>query len=430
LAPAAGHRDRLGLALSAANGEAARAFDDAVWALVGFAREPGIPLKRALAADPAMPMALCLQAYFLHLMGLPALAAQARGIHSSLLKLNEVNAREKAHISALGAWCDGELERTCQILDGILAEHPRDILALKLANYLYFYLGDAASVRDGPARALKAWDERTPGYGHLLALHAFGLEESGDYAAAERAGRRATELNPADPWAVHAVAHVMEMQDRVAEGAKWIETLAPHWDSANFFRFHLWWHLALMRWNAGRADEALALYDARVWGEGSSESLSLCNDISMLARLELAGVDVGPRWNATADVVRAQVGPGAGGAVMAFVDAHYALALGEVPALESRGTTGRVHDAVGRALCDAMVAWRSRDHGRVAARLAPVRGELRRVGGSHAQRDLFALLLLDSAMAAGDRALADAVRAERLALRPRAWLPPRLRAVA
>jgi hypothetical protein len=59
-----------------------------------------------------------------------------------------------------------------------------------------------------------------------------------------------------------------------------------------------------------------------------------------------------------------------------------------------------------------------------------VRAELRRVGGSHAQRDLFVLLLLDSAVATGNRALADAVRAERSALRPGAGLPPRLRANA
>jgi tetratricopeptide (TPR) repeat protein len=426
MAAAAGHRDRLGLALTAASGDAARAFDDTVWAFIGFAREPGVPLMRALEADPAMPMALCLQGYFLHLMGLPALALKARSTLEDLKKIEAMNPRERAHVSALGAWCEGELERSCRLLDGILAEYPRDILALKLANYLYFYLGDAANVRDGPARALKAWDEQTPGYGHLLALHAFGLEESGDYAAAERAGRRATELNPADPWAVHAVAHVMEMQDRVAEGADWIEALAPHWDGANFFRFHLWWHLALMRWGAGRADEALALYDARVWGEGSSENLSLCNDISMLARLELAGVDVGPRWDAAAAVVREQ----AGGSVLAFVDAHYALALGAVPTLVDRGTTGRVHDAVGRALCEAMAAWRAKDHARVVARLAPVRGELRQIGGSHAQRDLFALLLLDSAVAAGEPALAQTVRAERVALRPRAGLPPKLRPAA
>ena len=424
MAAAAGHRDRLGLELTAANGEAARAFDDTVWAYVGFSREPGVPLKRALQADPAMPMALCLQGYFLHLMGLPALAAKASVVYQSLLKIKDTNAREKAHIAALGAWCDGELERTCEILDGILKDHPRDYLALKLSNYLYFYMGDAANVRDGPARALQAWDEGTPGYGHLLALHAFGLEESGDYAAAERAGRRATDINPADPWAVHAVAHVMEMQDRAAEGADWIQRLSPHWDTANFFRFHLWWHLALLRWGAGRPDEALALYDARVWADGSSENLSLCNDISMLARLELAGIEVGTRWEAAAKVVREQ----AGGSVLAFVDAHYALALGAVPPLENRGTTARIHAVVGRALCESVVAWRAKDHASVVARLAPVRGELRRIGGSHAQRDLFTLILLDSSMKTGNRALAAALRAERVALRPNGRLPSRFTA--
>ena len=133
MAAAAAHRDRLGLELTAASGEAARAFDETVWAYVGFSREPGVPLKRALQADPAMPMALCLQGYFFHLMGLPSLATKARTVFNSVSKL-KTNPREKAHIAALGAWCDGELERTCAILDGILTHHPRDFLALKLAN--------------------------------------------------------------------------------------------------------------------------------------------------------------------------------------------------------------------------------------------------------------------------------------------------------
>ena len=423
MAAAAVHRDRLGLELSAANGEAARAFDDTVWAYVGFSREPGVPLKRALQADPAMPMALCLQGYFMHLMGLPGLIPKARAALASMQKTSAMNAREKMHAAALEAWCEGELERTCALLDGILAEYPRDFLALKLANYLYFYMGDAKNVRDGPARALESWDEKMPGYGHLLALHAFGLEESGDYAAAERDGRRATGINPADPWAVHAVAHVMEMQDRAAEGATWIETLAPHWDTANFFRFHLWWHLALMHWSAGRPEEALKLYDTRIWSDGSSENLSLCNDISLLARLEIAGIDVGDRWEAAAKVVREQ----SGGSVMAFVDAHYALSLGSVPPLEKHGTTGRVHGAVGNAVCDAAVAWRGRDYARAVAALAPVRKELHRIGGSHAQRDLFTLILLDSAKKSGNATLVSAMHQERARLRPAGTLPAALK---
>jgi len=92
-----------------------------------------------------------------------------------------------------------------------------------------------------------------------------------------------------------------------------------------------------MRWSAGRADEALALYDARVWGEGSSENLSLCNDISMLARLELADVDVGGRWDAVADVVREQ----AGGSVLAFVDAQDGSGV-RAPRVERDGGVFRV----------------------------------------------------------------------------------------
>lgn len=178
-----------------------------------------------------------------------------------------------------------------------------------------------------------------------------------------------------------------------------------------------------MHWDEGRMEQALHLYDERVWADGSSESLSLCNDISMLARLELAGADVGARWDAVAGIVRDL----SGGSVLAFVDAHYALATGELPLGEARGTTARVDVAIGRALCEAAVAWRSRDHARVVQQLAPALGELWRIGGSHAQRDLFVLMLLDSAIASGNRTVAGAARAWRAAPRPDAKLPARLR---
>jgi len=401
MAAAPAHRDRLGLILTAASSEAARAFDDTVWAFVGFSRQPGVPLKRALQADPAMPMANILQGYFMHLMGQPHLVPAARAAHATAAN-TPMTSREQAHLAALGAWCEGELDRAAAMLGAILHDHPRDYLALKIANYLYFYLGDAANVRDGPARALAHWDPDMPGYGHLLALHAFGLEESGDYASAERQGRRATELNPADPWAVHAVAHVMEMQDRAAEGVRWLGEHAPACEGSNFFRHHLWWHLALIHWDEGRIEDALRLYDERVWADGSSENLSLCNDISLLARLELGGADVGARWHAAAEVVREQ----SGGSVLTFVDAHYALATGERPKRAARGTTARVHDAVGRALCEAMVAWRAEKPAEVVRKLEPVVQQLWRIGGSHAQRDLFTLLLADAARRSGNASLA------------------------
>jgi tetratricopeptide (TPR) repeat protein len=423
------HRDRLGLALTASSGEAARAYDEALWAYVTYDRDPGTPMKRALKLDPAMPMAQVLKGYFFHLVAAPALVPKARDLHQSLPK--DLNSREKAHAQALGAWCDGELGRAAALLEGILVEHPHDILALRLANYLHFYLGDAANVRDSVAKVLPRWDESVPGYGYVLGLHAFGLEESGQYGEAERTGRRATQINPADPWAVHAVAHVMEMQDRGAEGARWIESLAAHWGTRNFFRFHLWWHLALMHYGEERYDKALELYDAQVWGDGASENLSLCNDISLLARLELAGIDVGERWKPVAALVKEQLGT----PVLAFQDAHYALALSAAGEREfaselvqgiakSSGSTGRVHAVAGQALCEAMVAWREARHKDVVERLAPVRGKLAQIGGSHAQRDLFTLILIDAALRCREAGVARAVAAERRASRPAGRLPP------
>ena len=82
-----------------------------------------------------------------------------------------------------------------------------------------------------------------------------------------------------------------------------------------------------------------------------------------------------------------------------------------------------MHSAVGRAVCEGMVAWRRKDYGRTTALLAPVRMQFRKLGGSHAQRDLFVLLLLDAAVKSGNRTLAAAVRAERAALRPNGKLP-------
>jgi hypothetical protein len=372
-----------------------------------------------------MPMALCLQGYFFHLMGLPALAAKARNNHAALLKLKDVNVREKQHIAALGAWCEGELEHCCKLLDGILAEYPRDYLALKLSNYLYFYMGDAKNVRDGPRARAAGLGRGHAGLRPPARAARLRAGRVGRVRCRRARGRRATEINPADPWAVHAVAHVMEMQDRAAEGAAWIESLAPHWDTANFFRFHLWWHLALMHWSDGRPEKALALYDSHIWADGSSENLSLCNDISMLARLELAGLDVGKRWDAAAEVVRAQ----SGGSVLAFVDAHYALALNEVPPLEeARHDRARARSRRPRG-CEAAVAWRRKDHARVvsparacARGTVPSRRQPRPARSVHADPD---------GCSQQDRRpeLLKALRAERAALRPNGALPPQLTAV-
>jgi PAS domain S-box-containing protein len=419
------------LPLTAASSDAAAAYDDTIAAYLAFSPDTGVKLKQLFAADPHMPLAQVVRGSFMNLMGQPPLQVKAReALAQARAQSDRCTWRERIHIEALSAWCAGELEQAAERWEAILLEHPHDVLALKLASFVYFYLGDAASVRDNAARVLPAWDPGRPGYSYLLGMHAFGLEECGDYEAAERQGRKALALERNDPWAVHAVAHVMEMQDRREEGIAWIAEYEPDWNRCNNFRYHLWWHLALMHLALEQHDEVLALYDRAVFDPQSDEYLDLCNDIALLVRFEMAGIDIGDRWQQLAAKVQRQ----RSGRVLAFIDAHYviAIAAAEGPAsaqsmvadlrryaAAEKSTMARVTAAVGVPLAEAMVAYRGGDHARCVAKLYPIRRSLPRLGGSHAQRDLFAQLLIDAAMRSGQVSVARALIAERLALRPR-----------
>lgn len=422
--------DAWGAPLTASGPAAVAAYNRTMDEYLAFGRETGARLKELLALDPKMPMAHVLRGAFMHLMATPALVPKAR---ESLVAARALAAnctpRERLHMDALEHWCDGEFERAVALWEALLVDDPRDVLALKLTAYLHFYLGDAAGIRDCVARVLPQWAASLPGYSYLFGMHAFGLEECGDYAAAERQGRRAVEMNPADAWAVHAVAHVMEMQDRREEGIAWIVGLEAHWNACNNFRYHLWWHRAMMHLALEDYAQVLRLYDESLFDPRSEEYLDLCNDISLLARLEMAGIDVGDRWQALADKIAKQ----RSARILAFVDAHYVLgtaaAEGECAAAylvedmqrcatEARGTTGRVTREVGVPLAEAIVAYRRGDFDRCVDHLDSIRRKLVYVGGSHAQRDLFAQMLIDAAMRAGRVSLARSLLEERLALRP------------
>ena len=428
-------KDCRGLEIAAAGDAAVAAYDGTVRAYLAFARDTGEHLKAVFKADPEMPMAHCLKGYFFQLFANPALDAKADQSLAAAEKsaARGASERERMHIAALAAWRKGDLRRATDLWEEILVEHPLDILALKLGHYTHFYLGDAAELRDSVARVLPRWSARTADYGYVLAMRAFGLEESGDYAAAEAAGRRAVEINPEDIWGVHAVAHVLEMQGRAREGVAWIEGLKAQCDKANNFRFHVGWHEALFHFELEHYDAVLALYDGHFRAERTDDILDLSNAIAMLWRLEDEGVPVGDRWMELADIAERR----ARDHVLAFADAHFLLALAGAGRLDkaeamvksmaaadasTRVTEAPILAGIGAALGDAIVAFRRGDFARAVERLYPARGELRLLGGSHAQRDVFARLLIEAALKAGRHNLARALLAERAALKPdSAW---------
>ncbi len=162
-----------------------------------------------------------------------------------------------------------------------------------------------------------------PGRSFVLGMHAFGLEEAGDYARAEDEGRAALAAEPRDAWAHHAVAHVMEMQGRAEDGLGWMAAREPHWTGDDaFFQVHNWWHKALCHLELGQGAAALALYDGPMRGARSGFALDLVDASALLWRVELAGHDVGSRWTELAAAWDAH----ADGRLYPFNDWHAAMA--------------------------------------------------------------------------------------------------------
>jgi hypothetical protein len=293
---------------------------------------------------------------------------------------------------------------------------------------LDFFTGNARMLRDRIARALPAWSRDTPGRHALLGMHAFGLEEMGDYAAAEAAGRQAVALERRDAWAKHAVAHVMEMQGRTQDGIAWMNADPGAWSEDSFFAVHNWWHLALYHLELGDIAAVLRLFDGPIHGARSQVMIDMIDAASLLWRLHLRGIDVGRRWNTVADTFA----PAATAANYAFNDIHAMMAFvgagrrdlaEQVLEAQRAAMTGDTDNAgftrdVGHPLTRAIQAFGDGHYDEVVRLIGPMRRIAHHFGGSHAQRDVIDLTLIEAAFRAGERDLATALAAERVAAKP------------
>ncbi len=229
-------------------------------------------------------------------------------------------------------------------------EHPRDGVALQAGHQIDFFTGNARMLRDRMSRAMPAWERTMPGYHAMLGMQAFGFEEMGDYAMAEKLGRAAIDLEPRDGWAQHAVAHVMEMQCRQRDGIAWMRANPENWTKESFLQIHNWWHLALFHYDLGETDEVLALYDGPIRSAGSTLALNLVDASAILWRLHLGGVDVGDRWQKLAD----NWAPKATAGNYAFNDIHAMMAFvgaGRADLAATLLDAQRACDRAGRGQC-------------------------------------------------------------------------------
>jgi tetratricopeptide (TPR) repeat protein len=433
--------DRFGNTVSTRNRKALDLYDRAVGELNTYRIDPIASIDAALAEDPSFVMGHCFKAGLLltttERAAEPAIAA---ALGAAELNLAHATDRERAHVAAAQAWLAGDFAESMRLYGEIAADHPRDLFALQVAHLCDFFLGQSNMLRDRPTQALPAWSSREPGYGIVLGMRAFGLEECGSYGDAERVGKQAVELNAADAWAVHAVAHVYEMQGRTGTGMNWLEGTASGWSQDNFFALHNWWHLALMHLEREDHASALALYDTVIRPADSQIALEMIDASALLWRLHLRGADVGDRWQALANGWERFGESG----YYAFNDVHALMAFlctgrteavertlrGLEAAAQSSTTNGMMSREVGLPLAHALAAFERGDYEMAIEDLTRVRGIAQRFGGSHAQRDLIQLTLCEAAFRVGRRSFAQGLVAERLSLKPESPFNRRLLARA
>ena len=420
-------KDNSGYALSGADATSLASYETALGELRCYIGDPVAAVDRALAESPGFVMAHVLKAY-LHLLGTePAALPVARASLQAAAKLS-ANDRERGHVAAISHLVEGRWHQAGRALEDVSIDHPRDALALQAGHQIDFFTGAARMLRDRIARALPAWSETMPGYHAVLGMHAFGLEECGDYARAEALGRKAVEIEPRDGWAQHAVAHVMEMQGRQKDGIAWMRANPDAWSRESFLCVHNWWHLALYHLDLGEMDEVLALFDGPIYGARSKVVLDMIDASALLWRLHLRGIDVGERWRSVAD----NWAPIATAGNYAFNDAHAMMAFvgagrtemaeavldAQIAAMRAEGDNATFTRAVGHPVTRAIKAFGDGDYAETVALLRPVRNIAHRFGGSHAQRDLLDLTLIEAAFRSGQTALAEALAAERIAVKP------------
>jgi hypothetical protein len=436
--------DERGLALSTDSAEAVENFDRAVEHFLKFHADTMMLVGRALAADPGFVMGHCIRAYLLLIAANPANKAQIDAtLASAHAGAANITTRERMHLAAADHWHRGALDESFRTWGEILNAHPTDLLTFRISDTIWFRHGQTQPILEQADRITPRWSTDLPGYDCAQTIWAFAHEEVGDTKGAERAIDAALERDATNYFAHHVKAHIMDTDCRAREGSDWLGSQVPNWSRGNNLIHHLWWHRALLRLDLGEVDAVMASYDQDVRNFDAPMTkatpdhyVDLQNAAALLWRLEQVGLDVGKRWEELADKAEARIGE-AGHLLMVphlmmalvatgrdAAASRFVAALRELAADPSVWTAPAIANVV-IPVCEAAQAHRRGEYARVVDLLASRQDQIRLLGGSNAQRDMFFQMLIDAAVKANRRDVVAPMIARETATRA---VPPTQRA--
>eukprot|EP01025_Chloroclados_australasicus_P050756 TRINITY_DN5876_c0_g2_i1.p1 TRINITY_DN5876_c0_g2~~TRINITY_DN5876_c0_g2_i1.p1 ORF type:complete len:467 (-),score=44.59 TRINITY_DN5876_c0_g2_i1:359-1759(-) len=417
----------LGLKLTTASDEACKLLECAVLGVYSWLGPPhpidiDDIITRMFEADPSFVMGHVIVAVFT-LLETSGNGVYRKGtgkmlnadIQDAIKKANKGASKcewwEQKHVEAMNCWAKGDQIGATKIWEKILVEHPRDMIALKVAHDTYFYLGQGVQMRDSIARVKKYYEGDDQYYGFILGMYSFGLEETGDYGKAYEMASKALEMNRNDAWATHTRAHIYEMQGKWEQGIKFMESTEADWSTAKVLACHNYWHLGLYYIESGRYEEALKIYDNQI-GSRWVQSGSILDGVdasSFLQRLQIQGMDVGDRWSS----VYEQWSKHDSDHVICYNDTHIMFAAcgtGDqkyiskskkaiaLYAKQGQDLQAKLTRDVGLPLVDGIIAYWDQQYDKAVEYIEPIRYNIRPIGGSNAQRDVFSQLLIKSAV--------------------------------
>ena len=416
--------DRFGLALTTDSPHAAESYIRAVDLMLSANAGAETLLDAALDADPDFSLAHIARA---RLCQVQARIPEAKEAATRARDLAErVTPRERGHIETIALVIDGLGAQAMARLEAHAADYPRDALALSPALGVFGLLGFSGRIDHHEAqlalllRLAPQWDEDW----WFLTYLGWARIETGDVVTGAHEVERALALNPHNAFAAHARAHGYYEAGDAESGAAFIEAWLPGYDRQSQLHCHLSWHRALFELACGRPEQARALYEDAIRPAVSYAPplFNLADAASFLWRWKIYG-EMPPLDDAWGEVIAhaARNFPRAG---IPFADVHAALAeaaSSDDAALATRITQlgellegGRLpQGAIVPALCAGAAAFARGDYDGATESLGTALPELARIGGSHAQRELFE----DTYIAACLRAGRDDKAAERLSAR-------------
>jgi tetratricopeptide (TPR) repeat protein len=397
--------DTQGLVVTTSSPTALAAINRFIDQSLCYGRDMETVILQGIAADPLCVIAHAYAAAY-YLSQETTIDRQQAAPHllAAQQHLAHTTPREQLYIKAIIAWSQQQILQAIALHETIATQFPQDLISVQQGQYHYFYQGNQPGLLAIAERVLP--ENRAKHY--LYGMLAFGLEQCHRLREAEIAARRAIESNRHDPWAHHAIAHVLETQGRAAEGIAWMEQFADTWETCSSMLYtHNWWHIALYYLAQGDYQTVLHLYEKRVWGRARRSSpKDQVGAIALLLRLELRGVPVDNHWQEVALHLLPRLHEHA----LPFQDLHYIYALARaerhewlrdmLQSLQARARTENSNSQVWQEIvipaATGLIAHAQRDFASTITALQPVLPRLVCLGGSHAQRELFQQIYEDA----------------------------------